>query len=71
MPEVGAEVTNEHGTFQLTRAEEPKEFACDRCLKPKRSKVSVQWHQTYTVTDYTKTICNKCYGWLRSGVPLD
>ena len=55
MPEVGVEVTNEHGTFQLTRAEESQNFVCDRCLKPKQSRVSVWWHET--ATDRTKTIC--------------
>ncbi len=69
MPEVGVEVTNEHGTFQLTRAEESQNFVCDRCLKPKQSRVSVWWHET--ATDRTKTICNGCYGLLRTGIQPD
>ena len=69
MPQEHLEVTNEHGRFQLTRAEESQDFVCDRCLKPRRSRVSVWWHEA--VTDRTKTICNGCYGQLRSGVSLD
>ena len=69
MTRVDAEVTNEHGRFQLTRAEESQDFVCDRCLKPKRAKVSVRWHEA--ATGRAKTVCNACYGRLRSDVPLN
>ena len=57
-------VSNENGTFQMTRAEKSSGFDCDRCLQPKQSKVTVAWFEIETERE--KVICNACYGMLRS-----
>jgi len=63
------EVTNKHGRFQFTRADKLQDFVCDRCLKPKRSRVFVRWY--VAGTDGPATICNGCYGYLLSGSQSD
>jgi hypothetical protein len=60
-------VTNEHGTFVLTRHAESFGLVCDRCLKPKITKIAVEWT---TPGGNTKRICNRCYGRFVSGIPL-
>lgn len=58
---------NEHGSFEITRGSESKNFVCDRCFKPKIAKVSVEWKDKQ---NNVKIICNGCYGRLVSGIPL-
>jgi hypothetical protein len=58
---------NEHGSFRVTRHDRSIELVCDRCLQPKVTKLEIVWT---TAAGARKTICNGCYGRLRSGLPL-
>jgi hypothetical protein len=58
---------NQYGTFILERFEENREFVCDRCLRPKVTRIIVRWTPT---VGSPKAICNGCYGWLSAGKPL-
>jgi hypothetical protein len=52
-------VINSLGEFQMLRHAESQNFVCDRCLRPKTSKIVVTW--VHKDSD-TKTICNGCFG---------
>lgn len=52
---------NQNGTFHYTRADERKEFLCERCNREKVSKITVVWQDKQ---GEKKTICNGCYGFL-------
>ena len=56
---------NEDAHFTITRSDRSIDFVCDKCLKPKTAKTTVQWHSTDTAL--TKIICIGCYGDLRTG----
>lgn len=52
---------NEVGHFIFYREENSMEYVCDRCLRPKITKVRVQWTDRSGVI---RNICNGCYGTL-------
>jgi hypothetical protein len=52
--------SNASGSFTMRRSDERREFVCDRCLKPKTSKIQVAWDDRRA--GETKTICTGCYG---------
>lgn len=58
------ETTNSHGTFCLTRGDDPSEFVCDRCLLPKTARATIEWANPRL--ERTKTLCVACYGTMRA-----
>lgn len=56
-------VKTDAGQFRLTRQPTSQQFVCDRCLRPKVSKVIVEWHNA---AGTVRSICNGCYGNLRA-----
>ncbi len=48
--------------ISITRHPAATEFHCERCDKPKKSKLIGTWARD----DDTLTICNGCYGWLNA-----
>lgn len=58
---------NEHGRFEMRRHDESFGLVCDRCLRPKVTKVEVIWDRP---SGTQMRICNGCYGLLMSGKRL-
>lgn len=51
--------TTEIGSFVFRREEERLEYVCDRCLRPKTTRIRVKWTDR---NDVKRHICNGCYG---------
>lgn len=48
--------------LSITRHDTLQEFTCDRCGRPKKSKLLGTW----VTGSLKRRICNGCYGYLRS-----